>query len=852
MRDILKLAPKPARYAGAEWGAVVKDPQRVEAHIALAFPDLYEVGMSYLGQRILYEAVNRVPYFFAERVFAPCEEAAAVMREKGATLCALETGAPLAGLDALAFHLTHELCYSTVLYMLELAGLPLRAADRDERHPLVMAGGGCAFNPEPAALFFDLIVLGDGEVVLPRILEILRQAKKDGLSRHDLLRALCRVPGVYVPAFFTPQEDGSVQPVYSDYDHVEKAIVPDLDAVPFPTNQVVPFGQAVHDRLTVEIARGCTRGCRFCHAGMVYRPVRERGLKTLGGLIDEGLCKTGFEELSFLSLSTGDFSTLESLFSQSIARCVEEQVSISLPSLRAGSLSENILAQMASLRRTGATVAPEAASQRLRDVINKGISEEDILDHVRRLFGKGWQGVKLYFMIGLPTETMEDVQAIFELTKKVMYEAGPKAKRLLVTGAVSPFVPKPHTPFQWERQLSMDEVKERISLLRGLFDTSRKLKMRWHEPAMSWLEGVFSRGGRELAPVVEAAMRKGAVFTGWVDRFDLTPWLEALAECGIDGDAYLRARDIDAPLPWDHLYTGVSKQFLLKERERAFAGTITPDCRYGECSACGVCNDGGKKTRLRAQADLEIRPRVNASAPERGGELPEILSGGAPREDVTKKGGHYRIWFSKKGTAALLSQLELLSVYSRAFRRAGLRTAFSAGYHPQPLLSFGWALPVGVESECEWFAVFLRDSLSCQEVAARLGPALPAGLAVTGVEPLGPGKKVLQPVAEEFVLRFTGDGQAVERGLAAWRDFLAAPVFPFFQMTKKGGKSVDLRPFVTASSEDGDGAVRLTCDWKDRYMNPLKLAAAACGDLPLTAFSLTKTRQIFPVSPAAS
>ena len=384
------------------------------------------------------------------------------MRERGAPLCTLESDTPLAACDVLAFHLTHELCYTNVLYLLDLAGLAFRAADRGPEAPLVIAGGGCAFNAEPVAPFFDLMVLGDGEQALPAILTAVAEAKDRGEARADLLARLTTVPGVYVPSFFTPGPDGALRPLRPDYTRVHKAIVPDLDTAPFPTRQIVPFAQAVHDRLAVEIARGCTRGCRFCHAGMVYRPVRERGLDVLEELVGRGLTCTGFEELSFLSLSTGDFSALESLFARSIDRCRREQVAVSLPSLRAGTLSDSILAMMAGIRRTGATVAPEAASQRLRDVINKGITEDDILTHARRLFERGWQQVKLYFMIGLPTETEDDVRAIFDLAKKVLAQAPPGTKRLQVTAAISPFVPKPHTPFQWEAQISLETIRERV------------------------------------------------------------------------------------------------------------------------------------------------------------------------------------------------------------------------------------------------------------------------------------------------------------------------------------------------------------------------------------------------------
>ncbi|QLA20611.1 TIGR03960 family B12-binding radical SAM protein [Desulfolutivibrio sulfoxidireducens] len=838
MRDILTLVPKPSHFAGSEWGAVRK-PQ-ASARVALAFPDLYEVGMSYLGQAILYEAVNRRPELAAERVYAPSREAAEVLRHKGAPLCTLETDTPLADCDMLAFHLTHELCYTNVLFMLDLAGLPLLSSQRDAAMPLVAAGGGCAFNPEPLAPFIDIAVLGDGEDILPDILLAVRDSRARGEDRRTLLLSLSRLPGVYVPSFFEPAPGGGVRPLVPGYDHVEKALVPDLDAAVFPANRPVSFGQAVHDRLAVEIARGCTRGCRFCHAGMIYRPVRERSLATIASLVDAGLAATGFEELSFLSLSTGDFSALESLFCQFAAKCRREQVAISLPSLRAGTLSDSMLAIMAGIRRTGATVAPEAATQRLRDVINKGISEQDILSHAGRLFARGWQQVKLYFMIGLPTETRADVQGIFELCHRVLALAPPGTKRLQVTAAVSPFVPKPHTPFQWERQDSREETAEKLAFLRSLFSTNKKLTMRWHDPAMSRLEGVFSRGDRNLAPAVLRAYRAGALFCDWADHFKPSLWDDAFAAEGIDSDAYLAARDPDAPLPWDHLHTGVSTAFLKLERRRSRQGHVTPDCRFGDCSGCGVCSFEGRRCGLPSQAHLDIRPRLNRESLE----LPAVPQPDTPSEDdLTRKAGHYRVWYAKLGPAAFLSQLELQSVFERSLRRAGVAPTFSAGFHPLPLLSFGWALPVGVESRAEWFAVFLRTPLSPDAFARLLAPALPEGLILSHVEELPMGRKVSQPEAEEFFLRIREPH--AQAALDAIRAFAAQAHFPFLRVTKKGTKSEDIRPILETIEPLSPDTVRLVFSWREKYISPLKLVRAVCPDTPPEAIGLVKTQQIF-------
>jgi len=844
MRDILALVPKPSHFSGSEWGAVRKPD--AAARVALAFPDLYEVGMSYLGQAILYEAVNRREGLAAERVYAPSKEAAAVLRQKAAPLCTLETDTPLAECDMVAFHLTHEMCYTNVLYMLDLAGLPLFSSERDAAMPLVVAGGGCAFNPEPLAPYLDVAALGDGEELLPAILEHVRDSRARGEDRITLLHTLSRLPGVYVPSFFESRPDGGVRPLVPGYEQVEKALIPDLDTAVFPASRPVSFGQAVHDRLAVEIARGCTRGCRFCHAGMIYRPVRERSLSTIAGLVDEGLRATGFEELSFLSLSTGDFSALESLFCQFAQKCRREQVSISLPSLRAGTLSDPMLEIMASIRRTGATLAPEAATQRLRDVINKGICEQDILSHAGRLFARGWQQVKLYFMIGLPTETRADVQGIFELCEKVLALAPRGTKRLQVTAAVSPFVPKPHTPFQWERQDSKDDTTHKIAFLRELFATNKKLVMRWHEPAMSSLEGVFSRGDRALAPAVLHAYRAGALFCDWLDHFDPAAWEAAFAASGIDPASYLAARDPDAPLPWDHLKTGVSKTYLKLEARRAREGTVTPDCRFGDCSGCGLCSYDGRRCGLPAQAHLDIRPRVNRVRPEVPAEpVPE--ASGNPPDDLTRKAAHYRVWYAKLGPAAYLSQLELQSVFERSLRRAGVAPTFSSGFHPLPLLSFGWALPVGVESQAEWFAVYLSKPLSPEAFARLLGPAMPEGLDVTHVEELGMGRKVSQPVAEEFNLRIhapDAPGLAAAT-LDAFAAFAQTSHFAFVRETKKGVKSEDIRPLFETVEAVSPHSLRLVFSWREKYISPLKLVRAICPDTPPEALRLTKTRQIF-------
>jgi len=840
MKELLPILPRPSRYLGSEWGAVFKDPTQVTVRCALAFPDMYEVGMSYLGQKILAQALNAQPNFWAERVFTPDEEAGTILREHGVPLATLESDTPLADMDVIGFSLTHELCYTNILYMLDLAGIPFRSADREAMLPLIVAGGGAAFNAEPVAPFFDAMVIGDGEEAMVQLLAAVERAKAEGMDKRALLRSLAEIPGLYVPSLFEDKGPGvPLVPLVEGYETVEKAVVDDLDRAPFPTGQVIPFG-AIHDRLTMEIARGCTRGCRFCQAGMIYRPVRERSLDGLDEILTTGLAETGYEETSMLSLSTGDFSGLDSLFTRSFDKCAAEQISISLPSLRVGSLSAPIMERISSIRRTGATIAPEAGSQRLRDVINKGVDEAGLMEHIRLLFENGWQGVKLYFMIGLPTETDEDLDAILDLCLKVRDAAGRHIKRLQVSAAVSPFVPKPHTPFQWEAQIPLEEIYRRIDHLRNIFRPHKRISIRYHEPEMTSLEGVFSRGDRRLAEVVERAYAKGALFSSWKDHLRLAPYREAMDETGLDWDQYTGPRDPEGPLPWDHLSSGLTKRFLLKERERALAGKITNDCRYGACRNCGVCQFDGRVSTLAGQAEnKDIRPKLVFHQRDQEGEQPPYT---VDKPDLTGKAGHYRVWYEKTGPAAFLSQLELQSVFERAFRRARLPMTFSAGFHPMPRLSFGKALPVGVESRCEWINVFLREDFGPDEVIERLGRNMPKGLAPFKAQRLSMGRKQPQAVEEVYALRLVRDG---ERRLEQWRTFLASEHHFIEKKTKKGKlRQVDLRPMVREAAETEEGLV-LVLDWREQYMSPLALCAEVMEGATLLDFTLTKTEQRF-------
>ncbi|XPV77198.1 MAG: TIGR03960 family B12-binding radical SAM protein [Desulfovibrio sp.] len=854
MKELLPILPKPSRYSGGEWGAVVKDPAQVKVRLALAFPDMYEVGMSYMGHKVLSAAVNQHDHLWAERVYTPCEETAEIMRERNVLLATLESDTPLKQLDAVGISLTHELCYTNVLYMLDLSGIALLTKDREENDPFILGGGGACFNAEPVSDYFDVMTIGDGEESMVAILNTIGEGREKRLSRKEILAEISKIPGMYVPSFFEYQGPNlPLKPLREGYETVEKAIVKDLSTAPFPTQQVQSYGNAVHDRMTLEIARGCTRGCRFCQAGMIYRPVRERTPEELEEILRQSIEETGYEDVSFLSLSTGDYSALEDLFSRSYDRCAAEQVSISLPSLRVGSISAPIMERMAKIRRTGATLAPEAGSQRLRDVINKGVDEEGLLLHIRKLFDNGWQNVKLYFMIGLPTETQEDLDAIIDLCAKVRDVAGKHIKRIQVTASVSPFVPKPQTPFQWERQLSKEEIIERIIYLKDQAKKQKRVNIKFHMPEMTALEGVFSRGDRRLNDVVMKAYRKGALFSSWKDHLKLDPYLEALEECGLTMEGYQAARDVDGPLPWDHLDAGLHKSFLQKELERAIGEKITKDCRYHACRNCGVCNHDKQVSRLEKQSCGEpIGPKMVYTTRDQSTEEEYIpvepkkvveKPPRPPRSHLNDKAAHFRMWFTKSGPSAYLSQLELQSVFERALRRARLPLSFSEGYHPLPRISFGMALPVGVESRCEWFNLYLWEDVSRDDIVERLKNNFAEGIEIFRVDRLSLGKKQPQPVEDEFTLTFVGGGE--ENLLKLWEGFMKQKEFIFERKTKKGMREVNLRKFIKSTTPMGTKALQIIFDWREGYINPMTLVEAICGGIEKADYKLMKISQRF-------
>jgi radical SAM family uncharacterized protein/radical SAM-linked protein len=798
VQDILPLVETPSRYLGTEPNRILKDPASVALFFGLAFPDLYEIGTSHFGMQILYRVLNDVPEIAAERFFAPAVDMADHLRERREPLRSLESGRPLKHFDIVGFSLLYELTYTNVLTMLELGGLALLSREREEGDPLVVAGGPATVNPEPVADFFDAMVIGDGEVTVAAMAREALSWKAAGETRRDLLRRWACLEGVYVPSLYTVSFDGGVQRILPEGEApfpIRRSVVADLDDALFPDAPVVPYGRPVHDRLRLEISRGCSRGCRFCQAGMIYRPVRERRPETLLGLCETSLAATGYEDLSLLSLSTGDYSSLEPLLARIVFRYAPQRVAVSLPSVRAGTLTSDMMAIIRRVRKTGFTIAPEAGSQRLRDVINKNVTEADIFDTVGEAFAAGWRVIKLYFMTGLPTETRADLEAIVDLVDRLKATRPGRGRKGGLHVSVASFVPKPHTPFQWAPQDSPTVAAEKIEWLRRRI-RGQGVRLKWQDPRVSRLEGALARGDRRMASWILSAYRRGCRFDSWSDHLRYDAWLEAAEDAGVDLDRVTgRTRTVEEPLPWDHIDIRVSGAFLREEWARALRGETTADCRGETCSGCGVCDF----------VTLEPVLHERMGIPESGIATPE------PPEPALPAGeGGEETWalvFRKTGPARFFGHLEMANLFARALRRIEAPIAFTRGFHPKPKLVFRDPLPIGMESLAETAYLTLSRAVPFPDGVAALNRELPEGLAVLSCRQAPPRAHRFGDGDIHYRVRMSGQEPMAVRRLAR---FMESRRWPLRKRGKKGGERLlDLRAFVAGARLSDEGRLDL-------------------------------------------
>ncbi|MDK9709330.1 MAG: TIGR03960 family B12-binding radical SAM protein [Desulforhopalus sp.] len=794
---------KPGRYLGHEYNSVQKDWDSISVRFALVFPDLYEIGMSHHGLQILYHILNSREDFLAERCYCPDTDIERLLREKGQLLTSLESLRPLNSFDCIGITLPYELCYTNILTILDLANIPLYARDRDSSFPLLLGGGAGSFNPEPVADYFDAILLGDGEEAVIEIGDVIVRHKAAGGSKAELLLHLAAIDGVYIPSHFQPDYDASgnilaIRRMAGEKDVIRRRILKDLGKIDHLKRPIVPNAKIVHDRLGIEVARGCTRGCRFCQAGITYRPVRERTPEQIMELAENGIDNSGFEELALLSLSTGDYSCLEQTLPALMDKFSSRFISIAMPSMRVGTLTPAVMEQVKRVRKTGFTLAPEAGSERLRRVINKGITEEDLLSTCNDAFAAGWQGVKLYFMIGLPTETDEDILAIADLAKKIMNDkskGGGRGKRQ-ITISVGTFVPKPHTPFQWAEQLSMDAGMERIQRIKRTLP-GKGCNLRYHSPRQSFLEGVFSRGDRRLATLIEKAWGEGARLDGWDEHFDLSRWQQAAETCQLSLEWYLQARNIEDILPWQHLSSGVTPQFLLDEQEKAWREDYTPDCRYHACQKCGLCDF---KT---IQPVVCNRGKNVVTEQSASPQVPDCAA-----QEHNPFTGHYKyiVHYSRLGNICYLGHLEMLQGIFRTLRRAAIQTNFSQGFNPSPKISFGPALAAGTESLAEFFIMDLPEPLKdCAATAKVLNEKLVPGLKINKIEPHS--GKVPQCLLTSYILTLPRTITDSEKERIT--NFSGSVSYPVTKTRKGRSSEIDIRPLIARIEVSGPASIQL-------------------------------------------
>jgi len=799
IEKVLLRVEKPARYVGAEMGDVtVASSEPAAATVVLAFPDLYEIGASYHGFRILYERINAHPLYRAERAFAPWDDFERQMRAAAIPLHTVESFRPVREFDLVGFTLQHEMNYTTVLNMLDLAGLAVRSSDRRAPWPLVIAGGEGAFAPEVLAPFVDAFVLGDGEDVVLEILGCVAELKRrSATTKADSLAALAQIGGVYVPSLveFDYASNGTISAIrqVGGYVHRTSGVSSpaprfrrrffDLAADDGPTQPIVPLARIVHDRLVIEIQRGCTRGCRFCSSGMTTRPVRERPIQQVVQIAEKGLANTGYRDISLLSLSSGDYSQIVPLVRTLTQRFADHMVAVSLPSLRISTFDVALAEQIHEIRKTGFTFAPEAGSERLRRVINKPLSDEEFCEVVDAVCRAGWQTLKFYFMVGLPSETDEDLDGIVQMVRRAEQIGRSYWKnRLTINVTLAPFVPKPHTPFQWERQFERGELERRLWRVKDALEHSRCVRVKAHRVEAAFIEAVLARGDRRVADTIERAWWLGCRLDAWSDRFRFELWLRALEETGLDPVWYAnRERGQSEIFPWDHIDAGPTRAFLLAQRQAALRGELLDDCARSECAGCGACDKNVAPTRIRQETaglppvvESADQPRPKHSERRRKPSRQQPPKAAVDQPPPVQR---IRLSYSKSGRLRFLSHLDMVKTWQLLVERARLPVAYSRGFHPVALLQYSPPLPVGCEGQAEWVDVFLRDRIAPQEVARRLGEAAPRDLRLFAPAEIGINAPALDRsiIAADYEIRLSKDflarhGLSGETAAMLWRE----------------------------------------------------------------------------------
>jgi radical SAM family uncharacterized protein/radical SAM-linked protein len=773
-KEILPFVDKPGRYCGGETNSIIKE-HTGRTKIALIYPDVYEVGISNIGLKILYDILNREESIVCERAFSPWLDMEKFLREKGLPLFSLETKTPLSGFDILGISFQYELLYTNFLNILDLSGIPFYSKDRTQNHPFIIGGGPVSGNLEPVAPFLDAVCVGDGESRILEMSKIIREAKARGTSRQSVLKQLSEIEGVYVPGLYEEkEEDGYLVPKGK---MVKRYIEPDLNAIEFVENQILPNVQAVQDRAVIEAARGCTRGCRFCQAGMTYRPVRERSVNQILSIARSAIEHTGYREFSLISLSVSDYSELTVLIESLDRQFSGHGISFSLPSLRLDSFSLDLAQKVKEIRKSGLTFAVEGGTQAIRDSINKGVEESELLKVIGIAKGLGWKSVKLYFMIGLPFTTIpEEINGIAELIQKMVW----LNRGISITVSVALFIPKPHTPFQWEKQGDPEEANLEFKRLIQILKKNRNVNIRFNNPFLSAIEGIFSRGDRRLSRAIEIAFRKGARFDGWNDQMNFGLWKEAFLEAGVSGDFYLRQKPLFAELPWDFVNTGAAKEFFVKELEKASRLELTEDCRDACVNSCGTCDFQEVKPMLAIQRESPI---IDENF------LRYVRLDNAPKFVC-------RFLYTKQGAQKYTSPTDLEELFSRTLIRADLPIVFTKGFNPHIRVEMNWALPIGFESVYEVAEIELASSVSEAEWLKKMNAELPAGIRVlqASVNAI-PCAKLSKKAKEHFVL-FEIESPLDEKTILENREKAVS----FEKITAKASKIINLKDSIQSLS----------------------------------------------------